>query len=282
MEATQLKINDPVVLNGHSKTLEKKYDHVCIVCNGGFKSSHKKSSYCSNSCRSKHNRSAKKTSLNMAPDTEAKEQQPRPLKMNGEAKGNNGHNGESRAIVGTPIFHGLSPQMQIAVDLLKQDSRRWEQLYSQEKEKRKKVSDKYETLREELATIKVDNKIAEIENKKTGGLEGLAENPLILKLVDHVGPALGALMLKLGDSSPSSQLIGTDGQLDEITSTQANEMVKWFTSLPADTRGVVYDVLTELAASKSIEVLNDTLLRIKNILKSGTVIMPYAGFGTIQ
>ena len=216
----------------------------------------------------------------MAPE-EKQPLEPKP-KVNGKANGHNHNNDYSTAVVGTPIFQGLTPQMQIAVDLLKQDARRWEQLYKEEKEKRKKISDKYETLREELAAIKVDNRIAEIENKKPGGLEGLAENPLVLKLADHVGPALGALMMKLADNTPSSALLRTDGQLDEVTQTQANEMIKWFVSLPQDTRGVVYEILTEWAGAKSIEVLNDTLQRMRNILKTGTVITPYAGFGTIQ
>lgn len=287
MEATksQLKIDDPVVKDP-VKTQEKKHDQICVVCKTAFKSSRAKHSTCSNSCRSKLARQNRKTSLNMTPEEEEKPrfaEMPPKAKVNGKMNGNNCHIGHSAAVVGTPIFHGLSPQMQIAVDLLKQDSRRWEQLYKDEKEKRKKVTDRYETLREEMASIKVDHRISEIENKRPSGLEGFAENPMVLKLLDHVGPALGALMLKLGDGgAPSSQLIGTDGQLDEITQTQSNEMIKWFISLPTDTRTMVYEILTELAASKSIEVLNETLMRMRNILRSGTVIMPHVGFGTIQ
>lgn len=278
MEPQQLTIN------GTQRTLEKKFDHTCIHCHKPFKSAYKKSSYCSAACKSKQGRINKANSLNMTPTTEEIKvtenakvtplQKVRPPKLPKAAS-------DSTVVVGTPIFDGLTPQMQIAVDLLKQDARRWEQLYREEKDKRKKIADKYETLRDEVAELKVDHRIEAIENKKPGGLEGLAENPMILKLMDHVGPALGALMVKLVDNSPSSQLVGVDGQLDEITQTQANEMVKWFISLPEDSRKVVYEILTEWAGAKSIEVLNDTLLRMRNVLKAGTVITPYAGFGTI-
>jgi hypothetical protein len=187
----------------------------------------------------------------------------------------------SSPVVGSPIFQGLSPQMAIAVDLLKQDSRRWEDLYKEEREKRKKMQGKYEETKDELVKLKVDHRIESIENAKPSGLQGFSENPIVLKLVEHVGPALGALMMKFADGPTQGQLVGTDGQLDEVAQGQMNDIIKWMSELPVETRGVLYEVLHQLAQSKTIEILNDTLMRMRNILKAGTVIIPHQGYGTM-
>lgn len=271
MDQPQLELDIPKVEKKSRESVV--YRHGCETCNKEFESHRRHARFCSDKCRSINTRKRHKLNGIM---TTTKEEQTKPPKVNGSSNGSS----HGTAVVATPIFQGLTPQMQIAVDLLKQDARRWEEMYREEKAARKKTEDSLKEKVDELARIKVDHQIESIENKRPSGLQGLAESPIVAKLLDHVGPALGALMMKLTDGSGPG-LIGTDGQLDELTQTQISEFNKWFAGLHPDQRGVIYEIIVSWAQSKTPEILNDTLVRIKNILRSGTVIMPHVGYGNI-
>jgi hypothetical protein len=255
------------------KVLEAKHDRECLECKKQYKAKYEHSKFCSDFCRSTFNRKAASKAATAS-------------KLNGIDKMEKETNVPSLfpkdAAGATPVFHNLPAHLAIAVDLLKNDGKRWEHAYNQEREKRKEIQAKYIEAKDELAKIKVDHKIESIENAKPSGLSGLAENPLVLKLMEHAGPALGAWLMKMqGESTPGQLMSGMEGQLDEVTQKQLSDINSWYLTLSDKAKAVLYDVLHSLGQSKTPEILNDTLLRIQNILKSGSVITPYAGYGTI-
>jgi hypothetical protein len=122
--------------------------------------------------------------------------------------------------------------------------------------------------------IELEKKLDRIELEQSlnisakSGLNGLGENPMILKLLDYAGPALGAWALKTveGGGSPASpQLTGLTPEVQR----QVDEISKWYASQPAENQALLYFILNTFAESDP-EKLPALLERIQNLLKNGT------------
>jgi hypothetical protein len=232
----------------------------CAECDDEFETASHNARFCSASCKWKHENKRGKEK-NMKPD-----QQKLPSL-------------QKQAI------EGASPQASIAIDLLRQEARRWEDMYREERDSHKKdvekfeakcedLTNRFENAKDELAKLKVDQKIELIENAKPSGLQGLADNPLVMKLMDHVGPALGAIMMKLSDFGPpaAGQMAGTDGQLDEISQGQLHDINQWFLTLPVATRAAIHEAFHSMSEVKTNELLLDTVVRFNNMIKNGSTV----------
>lgn len=244
------------------KPIEANIDRECLKCGKHYKAKNSASKFCSDICRNTFNQSQKRKP-NAAPLGSIDDKSPAFPKP-----------------VAAPTFTDIPAHLKIGVDLLTKEAQRWEDAFKDERQKRKDLQAKFEAQREELAKLKVDHQIEAIQNAKPSGLNGLAENPLVLKLMDHAGPALGAWLAKMADASNTS-MTGTDGQLDDATAKQLHDINSWFVTLEEKQREEVYKLLFVLGQSKTPAIFNDTVLRLQNILKNGSIITPYQGYGTL-
>lgn len=251
METTTTPEDKPV-----SQPKERSCDH----CGTSYpfitlnKSGEPSSKYCSDKCRWA---AAKKRKSGMAYDDEKKQKADAPL-------------------MGMSIA-SLSPQSQYIISHQEKENNKLQRELDNARDENRALVDKNNALREEIAEIKTDYRIKEIEDKKPSGLQGLADNQLVQQLIPHIGPSLGRLMERwLGGSQ---QLAGLDAaQLDEEATQQISSINAWFASLPKEGQHMVYTILDSMANIQGPQ-LGETLNRIINLLKNGTTAIP-SGNGT--
>lgn len=93
----------------------------------------------------------------------------------------------------------IEPTAQFLITFITKDRDRFEELYKQERATRQKIRNEKDSLEKEFEKYKYQQELEKIASAKPSGLQGLSENPLVSKLVDHIGPALGKLAERLVD-----------------------------------------------------------------------------------
>lgn len=238
----------------------------CLHCGNDFNSVTRKAKFCSDACRNRYYREQQSAAAAQVKH------------LNGTSSPINGTVPEPPAPAPmSPVIKetfaqataALTPAAQLMFEMLKKEAQRWEDAYNKERDARKKLKEVNEQLRNELAEIKTDIKIKEIESKKPSGLNGFLENPLVRELAPHVGQALGKIIERM--MTPGA-LEGTAGQLDA----QVNEIITWIGALPESDRNNLYEILTAFASAQSDQARSQMIERIKNLVKNGTTIQnPY-------
>lgn len=171
-----------------------------------------------------------------------------------------GNNSYQPAPVKKMEINGLSPQIQIAVNLLQKEADRWESAYKKSEEKREKLETELQTLRTESRDKDHRQALQGIEDKKPSGLErfmdAFAKTPA--PILDSLAPIIGAL----GNLIPKPKsLQGVDGQLDDITM----DVVKWMQTKPAEFNQQLYAILNVIARQPDAEQ-TVSLTKLYNLL----------------
>lgn len=128
------------------------------------------------------------------------------------------------------------PQSQYIINHLTEEKKRWEKLYNDEKEARKKLKEKNEELEKKILNMENETRISAIENAKPSGLNGLLSSPHADKLIELCAPLLQRIM---EPQQPVAQMTGTEGQQQ----TPAMVFQNWFVKLSLPTQQTVWRML---------------------------------------
>jgi hypothetical protein len=161
----------------------------CEHCTKDFEAKRTDKRFCSASCRSKAS-IISRAHLGETPGSAAPA---KPARMELDTK-----------IPGTDV------RTQYVIDSLTREVDRFEKQYNSETAESKRLRDEVASLKEIIVGMKTDAKIAEIEGTKKSALEGLGENPIVLKILEHAGPAIGAMAMKLVEGNAAPQMQGID------------------------------------------------------------------------
>lgn len=153
---------------------------------------------------------------------------------------------------------GLDANAQFIIGMISRERDRFEDLYKREREKRENIwSEKYK-LEKEYEQYKYQQQVDAIANAKPTGLSGLGENPLVMKLIDHVGPALGKLAERMVDQPAA--LAGTGGE------NPALQFAQWLATKTPETQAYVLKMLGALMQTKDEGELNQRIAQIQNLV----------------
>lgn len=157
---------------------------------------------------------------------------------------------------------------------------RWENAFNQEREARKKEHDEADKLRTELAELKTDRKIREIESehKKPSGLQGFTSTVESLLANEHIAPHIGAILGKLlGTGGAMGQL---PAGVDEQAQQAAMQIINWYGAQQADVQTNFNELINAIATQVKPDQLAPTLLRLVNVIKGGSSITKASATGT--
>lgn len=169
------------------------------------------------------------------------------------------------------VPNDIGPQAQYIITQSNKEADRWERLYNEVRTELKEKEKAEKQLRDELAQIKTDQKIAEAS--APGGLSGLMESPAMAQILQHAGPGIGKLAERFADwvaNSPSTpQISGTGGNGDGLT-----QFAQWLASLDEDTRLQVWQILQYLSSLPPHELQNmlihfESMGILKPLMKTG-------------
>ncbi|MGL6121689.1 MAG: hypothetical protein ACRC1W_01370 [Shewanella sp.] len=163
-----------------------------------------------------------------------------------------------------PSFTNLSPQMDIAIDLLKQDSARWKELYNEEKEERKKLQHQNTTLKEQMKDKEHKQALQGIEEKKPDFLDRLGNlPPQLLEAFTPLIGRLGNLLIPEG----ATPMAGVGGQLDEAQL----QLLAWINSLSEEAQKNLLALLATLTHMDEPKLML-TLSQFQNLIVNGTTL----------
>jgi len=208
--------------------------------------------FCSNVCRAKDH-GKKKTAL-----------------LSKFREQNDDDNVVKRSAIGAGITANTDVLTKTILDFKEKELDRMESAYNDERSKRKKLKEENEKLRDELAEIKTNNRIREIEETKPsglsglfpGGIEGIMNNP-------HVGPILGALLGKI--LAPAGDVLGGGN------ASAANGFIEWFEGQSDEVKTNFAELVDGLSKADPTS-LADTIKRMVNVLTVGSTINNPAEF----
>lgn len=153
-------------------------------------------------------------------------------------------------------LNGLNPQSQYIIHHQEKEISRWESKYNDSEKKREKIEEENKRLRDELAQVKVDQKLS--ENAKPSGLSGFMESSLMQHLAPHIGPALGDVMKRF--LLPITSDSGMQGM---------NELVQWLSAQPEEFQQQFYVMTQELSKIETPELMTATVTKMINFLTNG-------------
>lgn len=237
-----------------ARQMVKRYERVCQLCKKEYKTPIANSKFCSDLCRGRAHREKKfnqqidisETSPNM--------------------------NTPSALPTVKPVFTGLAPHMQIAVDLLQKEATRWEEAFKKESAAHEKTKAELIKLKEDILRKEHEQTLQGIEDAKPGMFENILNgiNQLPAPILEQIAPVLGRLA-----NAFVPQQLGMGGQLDDNT----QGLVNWLQTLPEDLRTHVMVLVASLSQLPPAE-LTQKLSQIKNLFTHGTTITNNTMWGT--
>lgn len=168
----------------------------CVQCGTSFEPKRDFALYCSKKCQNKaHNDKKRNFRINNGTDDSLND------RKNGRENGlSTNHNGHA--------------EFSFMLKVLETDRDRFENLYNKEREEREFLEEELSTLEKEFAKFKAAHAIEKIANAKPSGLSGLAENPLMMKLIDHLGPAIGKFAERMSaNGTPAKMVVNNNENL---------------------------------------------------------------------
>lgn len=155
----------------------------------------------------------------------------------------------------TPKQFGFKPSFNMPTDpasafiieQLKKERDRWESEYREEKATAKKLKEEKEALEKKIMTMENDQRIAQIENAKPSGLNGLLETPGGQKLLEICAPMIQR-MIEAPTAAPA-QMGGTPAGPAALFET-------WFRKLGMSTQQTVWLMLQGLSNMPETELHN--------------------------
>lgn len=218
------------------------YNKHCEQCGIEYQAGLMSSRFCSSRCRAANWRSERSSP---APERERQVDRLESAEQESEVSAN-----------------GLSAETEFLLDFLKDRAEYWEGVYMDEREVSKEWKEKYEStateLQEQVLNQQLLNHQIEILQKaKSSGMNGLAENPLLLKLAEQFGPALAGLVTRLSDGGVNSKAKQTNLRPDESSS----HYIQLPKSLPEDRRIKIIEILGDMAALnlRDLDVIVDSI-----------------------
>lgn len=164
---------------------------------------------------------------------------------------------------------------QYVFDSQRKEIDRWENAFRDEKVRRQKLKEENDKLRNELAEIKTNNRIRDIEASHEdkpsmlGGLvQGLVSDPATLeKIMPHVTNFLGTVMTMFKGGTPSAPLVGlAPGEENNL-----GEHIKvWYASQSENVQKTFYEMLVVFSMVKDPAQLHQMLVKILSLLKTGS------------
>lgn len=277
MTTDQLSLDIP-----QAETLQPKrarpqaFTRNCNECGTEYETRHPASMYCSGRCRQ---RALRSRHPNEQPKQEQPSQtiplmnapQPKPESSVKEVTEEKIDKTEKRNPSIRPKFSNLPPDVAIGVSLLERELNRVEDMYREERGKRKKIQEKYERLKDEVKDERHANQLAGIEAAKPDLVERIMSGfgQLPQPLVESLAPALGRLMDKVVPPSQpgvAGQLQGGE-QMDPMTA----DLIRWIAAQPEQTRELLFHVIGKLMGLDQ-EKLPATLMQFLNLLQSGSTL----------
>ncbi|HTF17327.1 MAG TPA: hypothetical protein VK658_04595 [Chryseolinea sp.] len=157
----------------------------------------------------------------------------------------------------------VSAETQFLMDFWEERAEYWERAYMDERKVSMEWEEKYDCtaseLRDQVLNQKLLNRKIEIfEKSKPSGLNGLAENPLLMKLAEHVGPALADLVTRLGDGDVNSK-----AKRANLRPGESSHYIQLPLNLPEDRRIKIIEIMRDMAALslQDLDVMVDSILK---------------------
>jgi hypothetical protein len=180
------------------------------------------------------------------------------------------------AVPTTSINTGkLSPEIAITIDLLKADSRRWEDLYKEERTdhkknlaaaitREKKLQDDIIRLESEAKDKEHKHALQGIEARKPDFMDRIANLPE--PVLNAFAPILGRLANLIPEGASGATMAGTNTtQLDEGTV----QFLAWVDQLPDDEKKSLFTILGTLT-TQDPPLRKTSFTKIENLLIHGT------------
>jgi hypothetical protein len=240
-------------------TQQKGFTRECKQCKKEYSAVLQTSKFCSGACRAKWNKLNPKSVEDKEVSLVKK---------------------ESTQAVPAPIFSGLSPQMQIAVNLLQKESDRWEAAFKEERDLRKKAEQDRDSFKEKLRDTEHKQVLDGIENEKPSMLERLLGS-MPAPFIEQLAPVVGRLagLIVPGQGQAALPMAGVEGQLDNVQI----QILQWIASLPEELQKQVLTVISTLMQMQPQDI-TITINKILNLLKNGSTInaqpQQFSMFGT--
>jgi hypothetical protein len=239
---------------------KKAFTRQCEECKKDYNAFQKNSKFCSGSCRAKWNKKHPKQAAEEAAEIVL------------ETTGN------KPAAAPTPqtIFSGLSPHMQIAVDLLQKECKRWEEAYKEEKKERIDLQEKLTALKDQVREDAHKQALQGIEDEKPSMFERVLGS-IPPQVMEHLAPVIGQLAQRLIPAAPGAAMAGVEGQLDE----GQIQFLSWVAQQPEPMQKKIILLCTALMQMQPQQVALN-LDKVLNLLKNGTTMTSNTmmGYGT--
>lgn len=242
----------------------------CPNCNKEFDAKRNRIVYCSNTCANQHHArkvkelkgSLGQTVLNL----ESNEPKPTPQKEK-VVVSDIPKRAERMTLPGSTDVH-----TQFVINMLYKEVDRFEDSAKEYKGKAEKLQSENEKLRDELAKIKTDQQIADIQaaNAKPSGLSGLIDQAKGLLDNQYLGPVAADLLRGfLTGGMPSiaqAQHISGGGDAETI------EVLQWFGTQEKTVQDNFKALVQALIALPDQTRVPDLLVRLVNVIKQGSSI----------
>lgn len=214
----------------------------CAHCSKDFEASRKDKKYCSDTCRSK----ASLTSRGLGATT-IEPQKPDRLEIDTRVP-------------------GVDVRTQFVIDALTRDRDRWERQYDTVVAENKLQRDRIDEQKETITKMETDKRIADMAGPKKSTLDGLGENPMVIKLLEIAGPAIGSALQKLSDAvptpgaAPMQQVQGLDANNPAVA------FMQWLSQQPESVQRSVIELLVALTRIQDENTLMSKLGQIENMV----------------
>lgn len=141
----------------------------------------------------------------------------------------------------------------------------YKKAYEEERAKRKKIKEKYQAVTTELAELKTNNRIAEIEgNAKPKGLAGMFSGINVMEVLNHPlaqQVAMGIVSKFGGSAAPQM------GGVDQGTI----PLINWINSMSEEAKQAFAILVSEISKTEDQEKLTDLLTRLTNVVTGNTM-----------
>lgn len=208
----------------------------CNECGKPYEAKTTKSQYCSSTCRAMA--SVKRKVLKGLGDVTEDTQETAPA---------------SRSVI--PMPPSVDPASQFIINLQAKEIDRFESLYNEERKAKKELKKANSDLRDKIAQIEVDQKIADATRSEKSQLEGFANSPFIQGLLPFLGPAIQEMstnMAKRVAASGAPKAPGVQGLEDS----PIGQFMSWLSTQPEDVQGFVWELLQAfMQVNGSVELL---------------------------
>lgn len=159
------------------------------------------------------------------------------------------------------IPNSLGDSATFIIKMVERDRDRFEKLYDSERATRKKLKEDKEKLEKEISDLKQSHELEKIANAKPTGLAGLSDNPLVNKLIDHIGPALGKLAERMTEPA-APQMAGIPGGEQNPAVAFAN----WLATKQPGTQEYILKMLLALSQVPDENVLIQKIAQIEQMV----------------